>query len=156
MLEKEEIKGYILADKFSWKPNIHFALFFTLKRLIVAKVGALFKDFVASAEYAKKAEELKEVSIESILKADKDNFEIPYTDITDIEIKKAGWKDKLVADFVTIGTLTIKIKDKKGQKFNITKLRIDPSAPSKVKPQKLEDCINVVRSVLSDKLSVKS
>jgi hypothetical protein len=154
----EEIEGYIIAGKmFALKPGIYYALFFTSKRLIAAKVGGQLKDLlgpIALKEYAEKAEELKKVSIESILKADKDNFEIPYIDITSIEVEKAGWKDKLVSDFRSVGTITIKGKEE--HRFQIaTALRIDPSTPSGWKPQKLEDCINVVRSALSDKLSVK-
>ncbi|MGF3573731.1 MAG: hypothetical protein ACQXXG_09990 [Candidatus Bathyarchaeia archaeon] len=154
----EEIKGYFLAEKVFWsKSNIHYALFFTSKRSVAAKVGGQLKDFlgpVAMEEYARKAEALKEVSIESILKADKDNFEIPYTDITHIEVKKAGWKDKLITEMRTIGTMTIKGKEE--HKFQITRAFIvDPSSPTGLKPQKLEDCIKVIRSVLSDKLSAE-
>lgn len=154
----EEIKGHIMAGKmFALKPGTYYALFFTSRRLIAAKVGGQLKDMlgpVALREYAEKAEELKEVSIESVLKADKDNFEIPYTDITHIEVKKAGWKDKLVSDMRTIGTITI--KEKEEHKFQITRAFIvDPSSPTGLKPQKLEDCIKVIRSVLSDKLSVE-
>lgn len=154
----EEVKDYFLAEKiFGLKSNIRYVLFFTARRLIAAKIGGQLKDIlgpVALKEYAEKAEELKQVSQESILKADKDNFEIPYSDITNIEIKKAGWKDRLKTDMRGIGTITIKGKEE--QKLQITQaFRIDPSAPSGLRPQRLEDCINVVRSVLSNKLSVK-
>jgi hypothetical protein len=163
-LSEEKIEGYILAGKvFVRKRNIHYILFFTSERLIAAKVGGQHEELTLIADscaFARKAEELKDVSIESILKADKDNFEIPYTDITDIEIKKAGWKERLMSNvpaLIPIGTMRIRIRDKEEQKFHITRTeRMDPSSPSGSRPQVLEDCINIVCSVLSDKLSVKS
>ena len=149
MAEKEGVKGYILADKiFAWKPNVHYALLFTSDRMIVAKVGGQLT--IDLGAFAKKAEELKEVSLESILKADKNNFEIPYSDIVNIEIKKSGWKDKIVANRLVPGVITVKGKEE--HKFVIAQIKAEAS---KFKPQKFQECVDLLRSILPSKLSVK-
>jgi hypothetical protein len=155
MSYREDVKGYILADKiFAWKPNIHYALFFTSNRIVAAKIGGQLKEFALFVDlgvFAKKAEELKDVSIESLLKADKDNFEIPYSEITKAEIRKAGWKDKLAASrFVVPGIITIMGKEE--HKFLIAQIRIEGS---NYRPQKFEECVDLLRSVLSSKVSIK-
>lgn len=153
MSDREDVKGYILADKiFAWKPNIHYALFFTSNRLAVAKIEGQLKElaFFDFGFFAKKAEELRDVSIESLLKADKDNFEIPYSEITKVEIRKAGWKDKLAASRSLPGIITIVGKEE--HKFLIAQLAIEGS---KYRPQKFEECVDLLRSVLSSKVSVK-
>jgi len=162
-LSEEEIEGYILASKVSvWKRNIHYILFFTSKRMIAAKVGGQREELTLIADafaFARKAEELKDISTESILRADIDNFEIPYSDVINIEIKKAGWKERLMSNVPAlspIGILRMTIKGKEEQKFYITRTeRMDPSWPSGLRPQGLEDCIKIVNSILPDKLSAK-
>ena len=154
MSEKEELKGYILADKiFAWKPNIHYALLFTSDKMIAAKVGGQAKEFMLMIDpgaFAKKAEELKDVSLESILKADKDNFEIPYSDIVNIEIKKSGWKDKIAANRPVPGVITVKGKEE--HKFLIAQIKAEAL---KFKPQKFQECADLLRSILPSKLSIK-
>jgi len=154
MSDREDVKGYILADKiFAWKPNIHYALFFTSNRLAVAKIGGQLKELASIVDlgvFAKKAEELKDVSIEGLLKADKDNFEIPYSEMTNVEIRKAGWKDKLAASRPVPGIITIMGKEE--HKFLIAQITIEGS---KYRTQKFEECVDLLRSVLSSKVSVK-
>lgn len=151
MSDREVVKRYILADKiFAWKPNIHYALFFTSNRLAVAKIGGQLKELGGFGVFAKKAEELRDVSIESLLKADKDNFEIPYSEITKVEIRKAGWKDKLAASRPVPGIITITGKEE--HKFLIAQIRIEGS---EYRAQKFEECVDLLRSVLSSKVSVK-
>lgn len=154
MSDREDVKGYILADEiFAWKPNIHYALFFTSNRLAVAKIGGQLKELASIVDlgmFAKKAEELRDVSIESLLKAHKDNFEIPYSEITKVEIRKAGWKDKLAASRPVPGIITIVGKEE--HKFLIAQLAIEGS---KYRTQKFEECVDLLRSVLSSKVSAK-
>lgn len=154
MSDREDVKGYILADKiFAWKPNIHYALFFTSNRLAVAKIGGQLKELASIVDlgmFAKKAEELRDVSIESLLKADKDNFEIPYSEITKVEVREAGWKDKFAASRPVPGIITIMGKEE--HKFLIAQLAIEGS---KYRTQKFEECVDLLRSVLSSKVSVK-
>lgn len=154
MSDREDIKAYILADKiFAWKPNIHYALFFTSNRLAVAKIGGQLKELASIVDlgmFAKKAEELRDVSIESLLRADKDNFEIPYSEISKVEIRKAGWKDKLAASRLVPGIITIMGKEE--HKFLIAQVTIEGS---KYRTQKFEECVDLLRSVLSSTVSVK-
>lgn len=154
MSDSEDVKGYILADEiFAWKPNIHYALLFTSNRLVAAKIGGQLKELASILDlgmFAKKAEELKDVSIESLLRADKDNFEIPYSEMTKVEIRKAGWKDKLAASRPVPGIIAIMGKEE--HKFLIAQIKIEVS---KYTPQRFEECVDLLRSVLSSRLSVK-
>jgi len=84
----------------AWGGAKKFALVFTSDRLIVAKlagfltllggalggIGGLY-DRMAS----KKPEELAGMTIEDILKTDKDNYAIPYSEIVKVEMKKGGF-----------------------------------------------------------------
>jgi hypothetical protein len=89
--------------------------------------------------------------LESLLKADKENFEISYSDIINVEIMKAGWRDKLKTGRPVPGLITIKGREE--PQFQIAQIRM---SNSKFKPQKLQGCVDLLRSVLSDKLSVKA
>ena len=91
----------------------------------------------------------KEGSLESILKADKDNFEIPYFEIKKIEMKKASMADKLWSAHRTgytqtyAGSLEIHTLSKK-DRFEISS-----------RGQNFEQCVEVVRLVLPEKLVIK-
>jgi len=156
-LSEEEIKGSFRVEKVRWsKSNIYYALLFTPKRLVAAKIGTQTKKMVGLAlggvlgyylagrgdKEKKEAEALQKASIKSILEADKDNFEIPYSEITRFEINKPTLGSRLMSDTGSI-TGVIKIIGKNEQKFRI------PSG------QNFEDCVNIARSVLPDKLVVK-
>lgn len=82
----------------------------------------------------KKKEELEQLSPESILTADKKNFAIPYSEITRVEMKKPGRFSGAKINFVT---------DKKTHKFVLRQ-----------KKELFDNSTNLVRSVLSDKLSI--
>ena len=114
-------------------------LHFTSNRVIVAKLGGqalsmAFGVFGALAESrmrAKKKEQLKKLSPESILTADKKNFAIPYTEVTKVEMSK--------------GFLGGKVKITVGAKKHQFKLS---------KPKEFQSYVNVLQPILSDKLSV--
>ncbi len=102
----EKILGVI--DNTEGKPKGRWmkkwALVFTDRRLVVSKIsgtlgvalsamGGVLGD-VARADVRSKveerSEEAKTVSVEEILKADKENFAIPYEEIQTVEMKKGG------------------------------------------------------------------
>lgn len=100
-MTEEEILGVFVAEEQRKKlrPAFRCHLFFTNNRLIVTKREALkeFASFFAGgfAGYwlaiqsdKKKAEKIKELSPDEILKADKENYEIPYSEISKVELKK--------------------------------------------------------------------
>ena len=120
------------------------ALFFTSNRVIIAKLASLGSilgmrlafglvgEFLQRHKEAKKEEQLSEFSPESILKADKKNLEIPYTEITQVELFKKWLVGKLLR--ITVGkTKRVFIVDK---------------------PKKLQDCANALRPILGDKMIV--
>lgn len=103
---KEMILGVIKDTEGKPKGRLmkKWALIFTDKRLIVSKIsgtsrivlgamGGVVGDVVRAkmrSKVEKKAEEAQTVSVEEILKADKENFAIPYQDIHRVEMKKGG------------------------------------------------------------------
>ena len=154
----EEIIGSFVVDKMRswiWKSLLYpkmFMFVFTRNRLIGAKIG---RKLILSDRKTRKMfdrismEGHKEGSLESILEADKDNFEIPYSEIKKIEMKKASIADKLWSAHRTgytktyAGTLEIHTLSKK-DKFEISSFRQD-----------FEQCVEVVRLVLPEKLVLK-
>ena len=131
------------------------ALFFSSNRLIVAKtVGGKWRFALASfgvwgedaadSRAKQKAEKLRELSPESILKADKNNFAIPYSDITKVEMKKGG---RMRGSKLKVFT------DTKKYDFRIFSKRALAGFVYR-EHKEIEDQVNLVRSVLSDRLSV--
>lgn len=152
----EEIKGSFRATKILfWKSNIYYAFLFTPEKLVAAKIGTdkeraigfvlggvLGYYLAGRGDQNKKVEAMQKVSIKSILEADKDNFEIPYSEIKRFEIGKPTLGARLISDSPSIAGV-VKIVGKDEQEFRI------PSG------QNFEECVNIVRSVLPDKLVVK-
>jgi hypothetical protein len=140
----EEILGTIYAGKQKFSGVDQFLLCFTPKRIIVAKAGGsglgtavAFGGIGAAVRMraaSKRARDLKKLSVESLMKTDKANFEIPYSDITKVEMKKGGM---MTASVLRVSTL----KDE--YKFNPVEKKL------------FDEQVNLVRSVLSDKLSIK-
>jgi len=100
-LTEEEILGVLVAEEQRKKlhPAFRCHLFFTNNRLIVTRrealkefagffVGGLAGYWLAIQSDKKKAEKIKELSPDEILKADKENYEIPYSEISKVELKK--------------------------------------------------------------------
>ena len=73
---------------------------------------------------------------QTVLAADTDNFELPYSHITKIEMKKGGFSG---SHWTRAGKMVISTHQKK-QKFEISN------------GQKFEDCMNIVHSVVPDNL----
>jgi len=100
-LTEEEILGVLVAEEQRKKlrPAFRCHLFFTNTRLIVTKREAL-KEFagflvggfvgysLAIKSDKKQAEKIKELSPDEILKSDRENYEIPYSKISKVELKK--------------------------------------------------------------------
>lgn len=115
------------------------ALYFTSNRVIVAKLAGsalswafgMGGAFAEQRMAAKKKEQLSKLSPESILTADKKNFAIPYTEVTQVELlkKRFGRKIRIVA-----GTAK--------HEFWLGK------------PKELENYVNTLRPVLEDKLVI--
>lgn len=133
----------------------HQTLFFTEKRIVVAKRGGglagtlgIFGGAVtavAGAAYdshraGKKGEELVELSVESILKADKKNFAIDNSELVKVELKK----------------LAMKVETKK-KKYKFIAEGIPGMKPkSRWKGIPVEEYVNVLKQCISpEKLVIK-
>jgi len=84
----------------AWGGPKKFALVFTSDRLVIVKLAgflALFGGAIGGIGglydhmVSKKPEELLGMSIEDLLKDDKDNYAIPYSEIVKVVMKKGGW-----------------------------------------------------------------
>jgi len=138
----EEVLG-VVENAVTW--NYKYNLFFTSIRVIVAKIRGPHDDLAwllspvagVVADKLLKPEErrkdrLRGMSAEAILKADKSNFAIPYSEITRVEMKKFG--TRRIMRILT---------DTKEHKFVVNRDRFD-------------EYVNIVRSILPDKISVLS
>jgi hypothetical protein len=145
----EEVLGII--DTGRW----YELLFFTQTRIVVAKttrggLGFLGVIGIAVADYSrkKKSDELKKLSLESVLEADKRNFFIPYSSIQKVEMKKRR----------TVSQINIIVD----QKLDRSMMKKKDKTTGKdvywyerhFKKEKFEDHVNLVRSVLPDKVVV--
>ena len=92
----EEFKGAICLTGYI---DTFYDLYFTSKRVIVAKTGTPYGlaltlpvvgYMVEEHNREKKSKEYKELPFDDILKGDKKNFEIPFSEISKIEMKKPG------------------------------------------------------------------
>jgi hypothetical protein len=121
-----------------------YALVFFPKSVVAAKIGGIlgttlgfYFGQVGLAIYnrrlGKKADELKDVSMDEILKADEDNFVMQYKDISKIEMKKGG--------IFSPTKITFSTKDKK-YSFNL------------LKKETFNDCVELIKSVLPNKTTV--
>jgi hypothetical protein len=107
----EEILGLFLAemDRGFFKATWGCQLAFTEKRLIVAKhKGAKLKAMISSSPYvfhqanASERAKMKSVSAESLLQADSENFEIPYSNINAIDCLRGNTKRGVRLQIFTI------------------------------------------------------
>ena len=139
----EEIKGFIKTMAVGLG-NQYCDLYITTNRLIVAKTGSTLGWSVAFGAVGgaiaqhgakKRAEALRELSPESILSADKKNYDISYATISKVEMKKPG--------MLSGGQIRIFTTSDKKHVFAIQ----DKKA--------FDDYVNLVNSVLSTKLSVE-
>jgi hypothetical protein len=147
----EELLGVIKAER--GYPKVHEDLFFTPSKVIVARIGgglAYLLMIVAPLpvladmgnRIVNKDKELRKLNIESILKADKNNYVISDADITKIELKK---KMRIIT--LQIETQTKKIKFYPvGIPENI--------AGKEVVKHGLEEYESLLRPIFGDKLSM--
>lgn len=118
----EEVLGVVKVVRTGFYSTTYETLYFTPDRTVVARIGGGGKSMaiggllggalgagIAGAmqgrEAKKKGEQYSKVSLESILKADKNNYAIPHSEITEVELKK---------DWRSIG-LNIKTSKKHGE-----------------------------------------
>jgi len=154
----EEVLGVVRAYRPALARIIHETLYFTPDRTIVARlsggkggvIGGLLGGAVGGAiggvlqqrEAKKKEEQYSKVSLESILKADKNNYAIPNSEITEVELKKSGKGTKL----------NIKTSQKHGKSmYGETKWHVFEGAWKDV-GQRYE---NMLRPIFKDRLIVK-
>ncbi len=136
-------------------PSDHRMLYFTPNRVIVAKTGGsagwLFGAIGAAAEAyreTKKREELKKLSPESVLKADKNNFAIPYSSILRVEMKKKGIFGSICV--IADQKFGRDMKKKKDKTIGRDVYRYE----KRIAKKGFEDCVDCVRSVLPEKVMV--
>lgn len=92
----EEVLGIMRVFRSGWSGTIHEELFLTTDRVIVArsgKGGELFGAIGAAVQWfrgRKKGEKLEKLILEDVLKADKNNFAIPNSEIREVKLKKFG------------------------------------------------------------------
>jgi hypothetical protein len=103
----EEVLGIIGVFRPAFARQISETLYFTLDRTVVARtssgkggmlfgaVGAGIEAGLQHREAKKKGELYSKLSFEDILKADKNNYAIPNSEITEVELKKYGRGTKL-------------------------------------------------------------
>jgi len=138
----EEILG-VIENALTW--NYKYNIFLTPNRIVVAKIrgpsddlsylfGGVVAGIVADKllkPEEKRREKLKHLSAEEILKADKSNFAIPYSEIVRVEMKHFGTRR-----IMKILTNT------KEHKFNL------------FPRDRFDEHVNLVHSIIPDKLSV--
>jgi len=144
----EKVLGTIGVFRPAFMKQIAEILFFAPDRTIVARkgsggigmmfgaVGAAAEAVITARKEKKKEKELREFSLEDILNADKNNYAIPNSDITEVELKK----------YVRGAKLNIKTSKKYG------KAKWYVEGAWKDVGEKYE---NMLRPIFGDKLSVK-
>jgi len=145
----EKVLGIMIGEELlgkRFRPDPRRSIFFTTNRLIVAERGTLkeFASFFAGGFLGywlairsdkKKAEKLKQLSPEAILKADEENYELPYTTASDVEVKKYS---RLMWPYST--EIRFKTQEKE-HKFRLKSI-------------KFRDVVDLLHSVLHEKVSV--
>jgi len=146
----EEVKNILIAIMMrGWKGDIHCDLVFTTERLIVAKKGFLGQALrqiggVVGAVITEqeKLKELKQLSPEIILKSNKENLDVTYSDITKAEIGKKWGAFRL---YIHTPKETLKFKFQGIQ-------AMEQFRTEEVKWIKLEDAESKIRSLLPDRV----
>jgi hypothetical protein len=144
----EDILGIVAPTEGKGKGGVRwggtikrFALVFTSDRLIVTKLAGLLTILGGSlgdmgsllaSRLTKKTSELAGMPLEEILKADKDNYAIQYSDIVKVDMKKRGL---IGSPGIIISTAT--------EKHVFVILR----------EEGFRSCVDLVNATLSDKLS---
>lgn len=148
MYNSEEVIGLIERVN-PWGPKKEWNLFFTNRRVIVARVGGgLGRSLVGVIGHAldgreaeKTSDKLKILSVNEILKAHEDNFTIEYPDVLEVTVKKPGW-------LRTISKLKIKTRQE-NYEFDL--------APVVDKDKNLwwKKCVQGLQLAFGEKLTIK-
>lgn len=88
----EEIREHF-SRWFKWGMTTHefWEIFFTDRRVILALVGETYTTFLLRGDMSDpKREALRVSSPEAILKADKDNYAVPYEQIKQVTLRKGS------------------------------------------------------------------
>ncbi len=145
----EEVMGaFGISEVHVLKSNINYMLFFTPDRLVAAKARLVVPDhYPGLVDIDGKFY----LDSQNVLATDKHNFEIPYSDISKVEMK-TSW---IGPAGPRVGKITIFTQEKK-QQFDITRtfgvLRKWEQHRDWLFGWKFEDCVNIVRSVLPNKI----
>lgn len=142
----EEVLGIFAATEYGRIPVLHCNLVFTMDRVIVVKkgmakeiaglmAGGAVGHWLAVRSDKKQAQKLKEDSAKQMLNADKENYEMHYSDISKNEMKKLSRFSWPYSTEVNVST------EKKKRKF-------------KLKSVKFEEAVDLFRTVLPDKVSI--
>ncbi len=110
-------------------------------------IGAI--DLLSGLYARRKSGELLKASVEEFLKADKNSFVIPNSEIREVELKK-GWLTGVKLD-ITMN----KKKYEWGRLYEKHRWNVVGLIPEK-KDAKVEDYENILRPAFGDKLSVKT
>ena len=147
----EKVLGVIRANRPTSVRLIQETLFFTPDRVVVARtsggLGMAFGAVAAGLEAykgIKKEKEYLELSLQEILEIDKDNFALPYFEITKVELKK-GWLKQPKLSII----LSREVSKEKKYEWNLMGLIVPE------KGVKFEDYENTLRPIFGDRLSVK-
>jgi len=130
-------KHFIKVTKVRWTGwNIQYALFFTEESLVAMKIGGQFSDHYSYWTGVVLDEGLERVTVDKVLALNKDNFGIPYKDISRIEVRKSS------AGIMGPRTGVLKIEGKREEEFDI---RAD---------QDFNECTKTLKKHLAEKLLV--
>jgi len=103
----EEVLGVMRVFRPAFMRQIYETVYFTPDRTVVARtsggkggvllgaVGGAIEGALQYEEAKKKGEQYSQLSLEDVLKADKNNYAIPNSEITEVELKKFGKGTKL-------------------------------------------------------------
>jgi hypothetical protein len=145
----EEVVGVVPVIRSAFMRIITETLYFTAERTVVAKTSGGKSSMLLGAvggvlqyqEAKKKGEQYSQLSLEDILKADKSNYAIPTSEVTEVELKKYGKVAKINFKTTTQHGKTL---------YGETKWQT--LEPWKDTGEKLE---NMLRSIFKDRLIVK-
>jgi len=119
-------------------------LFFTTERLIVAEDKRFYltsgrlsaPEYIVSYASARDRLRMKQVSPKDVLKSNAENFDIPYADITVVEVKKPLSESSPIDFFVYVGDI-----DVPKHKFSVV-----------IKHQFFNDFMGLIKTILPGKV----
>ena len=155
----EEILGTLAASGSKLGRDVFYELVFTSTRVIVARtatstwlawallggpLGGALGAFRTERRRRKAVEHLAQLAPDDILAADKDNYQIPYTDIVKVHVGKRGFMPP------TLRILTHETEYNLGR-LSLGRLSVEKGG-RRAGEAAFDECINIVRSALPDKV----